>query len=55
MKQVRYNYRDGQTQATIYLGMAATLSQVRQIIIDNYEWVDLVSGRFYWGMEIVAA
>ena len=52
MKQVRFNYKDGQTQATIYLGMAATVAERNQVIIDNYDWVELIDGKIWWGQEV---
>ena len=42
MKQVRFNYIEGKTQYSIYLGQANTIAEAMQVFISKSEDIDLL-------------
>ena len=55
MKQVRFNYIDKSTQVSIYLGMANTLTEARQVVINKINDMDLmISGKIYFDNVVIS-
>ena len=47
MRQVRFNYEEANVKVSIYLGLANSLTEARQVVIDKIDEMDLlVNGQF---------